>query len=93
MPLETKLLLLCLGVLAFGFVLSVTRVLGAWAEHHISRHDLIVESKQRRYDYLKAIYDRDQELMALEAEGEAENETVIIEEPDEAPAEETRLAA
>jgi|GEM_PF-2351396 len=82
MPLETKLMLLCLAVLAVGLVLSVTRVLGAWAEHHISRHDLIVESRQRRHEYLKAMHERDQEMMGGE-ENEDSFSSVVIEEPDE----------
>ncbi|MGB0767742.1 MAG: hypothetical protein ACPGYV_08520 [Phycisphaeraceae bacterium] len=98
MSIETKLLLTCLGLLGFGLVLAVTRVLGAWTEHHVSRHNLIVESKQRRYDYLKAVYDRDQAISAAEA-GEADDayDSVIIEEPgdtaDAGEPAEPRLAA
>ncbi len=72
MPTETKLLLTCLVILAAGLVYAVLRVSGAWYEHHVSRHDLVAESKRRRFAYLKAIADRDREMM--EAQG-----AVIIE--------------
>ena len=78
MPLETKLMLFCLIALAMGLVFGVLKVAGAWYEHHVSRHDLVVESKRRRIAYLKALAER--ELRELE---EAEHESISIEEDDE----------
>lgn len=77
MDVQTKLMLICLGVLGFTLVFGVLRVTAAWFEHHVSRHDLIVESKLRRYNYLKAIADRDRELQAMEEE--AATDSIIIE--------------
>ena len=77
MPLETKLMLFCLIALAMGLVFGVLKVAGAWYEHHVSRHDLVVESKRRRIAYLKALAERERELE------EAENESISIEEDDE----------
>lgn len=59
MSIQTKLLIVCFVVMASALVLAVTRVLGAWAHHHTSRHDLIAESKRRRMAYQKALADRD----------------------------------
>ncbi|MFK7789592.1 MAG: hypothetical protein AB8C95_08910 [Phycisphaeraceae bacterium] len=81
MPIETKLLLTCLVLIAAAFAYAVLRVTGAWYEHHVERHDLIAESKRRRFAYLKALADRDRELMAAE-EAEASH-SVIIEDDDE----------
>lgn len=77
MPLETKLMLFCLIALAVGLVFGVLKVASAWYEHHVSRHDLIIESKRRRIAYLKALAERDRELRELE---EAENAPITIEE-------------
>ena len=77
MPLDTKLTLFCLIALAVGLVFGVLKVAGAWYEHHMSRHDLIVESKRRRIAYLKALAERERELRELE---EAEHESISIEE-------------
>ena len=77
MSVETKLMLTCLTALAALLVYGVLRVITAWYEHNIAKHDLIVNSKQRRYDYLKAIADRDRELMELEEQAIAGS--VIIE--------------
>ncbi|MEM9347067.1 MAG: hypothetical protein AAGB26_10665 [Planctomycetota bacterium] len=77
MTVETKLVLICLTLLAAAFVIGVLKVVGAWVEHHTSRHDLIVESKRKRIEYLRAVADRERELMALQ-EAEAE-ESIIIE--------------
>ncbi len=59
MLLETKLLIGCFVMLAAGLVFAVTKVLGAWAEHHITRHDLVVESRRRRLEYFKAVAERE----------------------------------
>lgn len=81
MGIETKLLLACLLLLGTALVHAVLRVSGAWYEHHVTRHDLVAESKRRRYEYLKALADRDRALMeAEEAEHQA---TVTLEEEDE----------
>lgn len=77
MPIETKLMLTCLIALAAGLVYAVLKMTSAWYEHHVTRHDLIAESKRRRLEYLKAIAERDRELQALE---EAELEDAVIEE-------------
>ena len=79
MDLETRMLVICLTALAVGFVMGVTKVLGAWAEHHISRHDLIVESKQRRIAYFNAVAERRGELNG--DEDFEDDGSVIIEEP------------
>lgn len=79
---KTNVVLICLILLGFALVLGVLRVLGAWYEYHITRHNLIVASKQRRYDYLKALAERDRELMALE--GDEATGSIIIE--DDEPA-------
>jgi hypothetical protein len=90
MPVETKLLLALSVAAAAGLVIAVMRVLGAWADHHISRHDLIVESKRRRLEYYQAVAERQNAMnQAIEDEGHG---NVIIEDDehaDEAP----RLAA
>ena len=67
MALETKLLIACFAALAAALVFAVTRVLGAWSEHHIVRHDLIVESKRQRLAYYNAIAERQR---AVDAENE-----------------------
>ena len=77
MPLETKLMLFCLIALAVGLVFGVLKVTGAWYEHHVSRHDLIAESKRRRNEYRRALAERDRELRELE---EAEHGPIPIEE-------------
>lgn len=59
MSLETKLLLIVMCILAFSLVMAVGRVLAAWAEHHLARHDLIVASKQKRLDYLRSLAERE----------------------------------
>lgn len=86
MSFETKLMLICLTALAAIFVYGVLRVVSAWYENNISRHDLIVESKRRRYEYLKAITDRERELMALEEQASAESIIIEDEEPELAQA-------
>lgn len=69
MMIETKLLLIGLGVIAAMLVLGVTRVLGAWSEHHIVRHDLVRASKSKRLAYFRSLAERDrQEMEALEAD-------------------------
>ncbi|MEM6258523.1 MAG: hypothetical protein AAGI37_09455 [Planctomycetota bacterium] len=78
MTVETKLVLICLTLLAAAFVVGVLKVVGAWVEHHTSRHDLIVESKRRRVEYKRAVAEREREMIALQ-EAEAE-ESIIIEE-------------
>ena len=80
MTIETKLLLTCLVIFAAGLAYAVLRVSGAWFEHHISRHDLIAESKRRRFAYLKAIADRDREMLEAQA---AESQPSVIIEDDE----------
>jgi hypothetical protein len=76
MAIETKLMIFCLLALGVALVYGVLKVTSAWHEHHVSRHDLIAESKRLRYAYLKAIADRDREMLAMqEAEGEG---SVII---------------
>lgn len=82
MSTETKLMLAVAAVLVYALAYAFTRVLSAWSEHHLSRHDLIVASKQRRLDYLRAVAERRQLEEAEEAEG---NDTVIID--DDEPAE------
>lgn len=85
MLLETKLLIACFVVLAAAFVWAVMKVLGAWADHHISRHDLIVESRRMRLAYFNSVAERQAALEAKD-EDDPEHSSVIIEEPDEAPA-------
>jgi len=60
MTFQTKLLMMALTLLAGGFALAYLRVLGAWANHHVSRHDLIAASRRRRNDYLKSLAEREQ---------------------------------
>lgn len=79
---QTKVALLCLIALGLCFVTGVLRVIGTWYEHHVARHDLVVASKQRRYDYLKAVAERDRAIMAMEEE--AMTDSIIIE--DDEPA-------
>ena len=81
---ETKILFLCLATLAACLVLAITKVLGAWADHHITRHDLVVESKQKRLDYYNAVAD----MMHDAAQGDHSdgNATVIIEDDEQPPA-------
>lgn len=81
MPIETKLLLTCLVFIAASFAYAVLRVTGSWFDHHVQRHDLVAESKRRRFAYLKALADRDRELM--EAEHAEANRSVIIDDDDE----------
>ena len=72
MSIETKLLVTCIVLLASALIYAVLKVTGAWYDHHVSRHDLIAESKRRRYAYLRALAERDREIMeanAIEAEG------------------------
>lgn len=76
MTVETKVMLICLTLLGLALVYGVLRVTGAWFEHHVARHDLIAESKRRRVEYLRALAERDREMMAMQEE-EAE-ESVII---------------
>lgn len=77
MDVQTKLMLICLTLLGLSLVIGVLKVSGAWFDHHVRRHDLIAQSKQRRYDFLKAKYDREQEIMAMEEE--AAMDSIIIE--------------
>lgn len=77
MPSETKLLVTCLVFIAAAFVYAVLRVSGSWYERHIEKHDLIAESKRRRFAYLKALAERDRELIEVE-EAQA-MQSVIIE--------------
>ncbi len=79
MPLETRLMIGCFVALAAALVLAVTKVLGAWADHHISRHDLIVESRRRRLAYFNAVAERMSDITDEEA---ADNDSVIIEDED-----------
>ena len=79
---ETKMLVLFFVAMIGLLIYAVGRIVSTWCDHHISRHDLIVESKRRRLDYLRAVAEREQELHAEEAEG---NASVMIEpaEPEE----------
>lgn len=76
MPLQTKLLIVFFVVLIAGLVTAVMRVLGAWADHHISRHDLIVESKRRRLEYFSAVAQR-QDAMDDASERESHDSVII----------------
>ena len=78
MAIETKLMIICLLALGTALVYGVLKVTSTWYEHHVSRHDLIAESKRRRFAYLKAVADREREMLAIH-EAEAE-ESVLIEE-------------
>ncbi|MFN3168981.1 MAG: hypothetical protein ACE37H_18185 [Phycisphaeraceae bacterium] len=81
MAVETKLLIAFFVAVGAGLVIAVMRVLGAWADHHISRHDLVVESKRRRLEYFSAVAERQNALdTAAEAE---EHGNVIIEGEDQ----------
>ena len=80
MSLETKLMIGCFVALAAALVLAVTKVLGAWTDHHVSRHDLIVESRRRRLAYFNAVAER---MIEAVGEGTDENDTVIIEDDDQ----------
>ena len=71
MATDTKLMLLCALILGGGMTLCILRVLGAWVDHHLQRHNLIVESKRRRAAYLMALAEREQaEMEELEIEDE-----------------------
>lgn len=80
MSLETKLLIGFCIALAAGLVLAVTRVLGAWAEHHITRHDLVAESKRRRLAYFQSVADRQ---AGISPDDPADEQSNIIIEDDE----------
>lgn len=67
----------CLLLLAAALVYAVLRVVGAWYDHHVSRHDLIAESKRRRLAYLKSLADREREL--ADAQAAESHQSVIIE--------------
>ena len=86
MPIETKLLLTCLVMFAVAMAYAVLRVSGAWFEHHVERHDLIAESKRRRFAYLKALADRDRELMEAQEAGSPESVIIEDDEPELAQA-------
>ena len=58
MDLPTKLIILGLIGSAGVFVTVTLRVLGAWSNYHIRRHDLIAESKRRRLEYFRAVAER-----------------------------------
>lgn len=58
MTLGTSLLLLSLAAVAYALVTAVLRVLGNWSNYAISRHDLIVESRARRFAYYDALAER-----------------------------------
>ena len=47
-----------LGLFAFILITAVLGTLAKWTHHHTSRHQLIVESKRRRAEYLKALAER-----------------------------------
>lgn len=81
MTLETKLLIGCLVLLAVALVYAVLKVSAAWFDHHISRHDLIAESKRRRFAYQKALADRDREIAEAEAGGSVIVEDEVVTEP------------
>lgn len=81
MTLETKLLIGCFVVLAYGMVLAISRVLGAWVDHHVTRHDLVVESKRRRLEYLRQLAEMDKQFE--EEEGDEAGDVII--EQDELP--------
>jgi len=58
MTLGLKLLLLA-GVLVIYFlVTAILRTLGAWSNHHVSRHNLIVEAKRQRQAYFDVVAER-----------------------------------
>ena len=78
MPLETKLLIASIVVIAAGFVLAVTRVLGAWIENNTVRHDLIANSKRKRLEYMRSVAEREHAIS-----GVAGNDSIIIEDDDE----------
>lgn len=78
MPLETKLLVVICVALATCLILAVTRVLGTWANHHISRHDLIVQSTRRRVAYYQAMAQRMNDVGGVGAQ-----DSVIIDGDDE----------
>ena len=77
MTVETKMLLTGLMLLGVVLVYGVLKVLGAWFEHHVARHDLVAESKRRRVEYLRALAERDREMIA--AQEEEAHASVIIE--------------
>ncbi|MEM1353587.1 MAG: hypothetical protein AAGC44_13845 [Planctomycetota bacterium] len=58
MDLTTKLVALAIIATVFIFVTFVLRVLGAWSNYQIRRHDLVAESKRRRIEYLRAVSER-----------------------------------
>lgn len=80
MAIETKLMIFCLLALGAALVYGVLKMSSAWYEHHISRHDLVAESKRRRFAYLKAIADRDRQMLEMRA---AELQDSVIIEDDE----------
>ena len=51
-------MLLALCVVAYALVTAVMRVLSNWSNQAISRHDLIVESRHRRFAYYDALAER-----------------------------------
>jgi hypothetical protein len=81
MTLETKLLIGCLTLMAVALVYAVLKTCTAWYDHHIVRHDLIAESKRRRFEYQRAIAERDREIAEAEAGGSVIIEEEVVSEP------------
>ena len=59
MDTNTKLLLISLFAIAVSFVYVFTRVLAVWCEHHLTRHNLVVASKNKRNAYYLALAERE----------------------------------
>lgn len=55
MAIETNLLVIGLCIIGGALVLGVMRVLDAWTDHHLARHDLIRASKTKRLEYLRSL--------------------------------------
>jgi len=84
MTVESKLLVTCLVLLGVALVYAVLKMTSVWYDHHVSRHDLIAESKRRRFAYLKALADRDRAL--AQAQAAEAGASVIIEDEIAEPA-------
>ena len=76
---KTKVMLFFLMLIGLAFTVGVLRVIGAWYAYHVKRHDLIVQSKRKRYDYFKAVADREREAMGMQ-ESEALGSVIIEDE-------------
>lgn len=76
----TLLIWIILGLLVYWLTTAVFSILAARIHFEVSRHNLLVRSKQMRNDYLSTLNER----MAGVIDDE-DTQDVIVEEPDEKP--------